>query len=94
MKINLYNIGKTDSDYLQKGIEDYTSRLGHFTDISVLDLPVSKQSKAMSVETIKRIEGQKLEKVLTKSDIIILLDESGKEYSSRGLADWLNKIMN
>ncbi len=94
MKISLYNIGNTDAGYLQQGIEDYTRRLGHFTDISVFDLPNVKTSGAMSPETIKRNEGQKLKKVLTKSDLIILLDESGKEYSSRGLAEWLNKIMN
>lgn len=93
MKINLYNIGKTDAGYLLQGIEDYTRRLGHFTDISITDLPNVKQTSSMSPDAVKHNEGQKLEKVLFKSDLIILLDESGKEYSSRGLAEWLNKIM-
>jgi 23S rRNA (pseudouridine1915-N3)-methyltransferase len=93
MKISLYNIGKTDSVYLQQGIKDYVSRIQHFIDLSVYDLPSIRQSRAMSPEIVKRNEGQKLEKALVKSDMIILLDESGKEYSSRGFAEWLNKTM-
>jgi 23S rRNA (pseudouridine1915-N3)-methyltransferase len=94
MKINLYNIGKTDSAYLQQGINDYTKRLQHFVDLSVHDITSIKHSSSMSPDIVKQKEGKKLEKALTKSDLIILLDESGKEYSSRGFAEWLNKIMN
>lgn len=94
MKISLYNIGKTDSAYLQQGIDDYLKRLKHFVDISVYNIPGIKQGSSMSPEIIKRKEGEKLVKKMMKSDLIILLDESGKEYSSRGLAEWLKKIMN
>jgi 23S rRNA (pseudouridine1915-N3)-methyltransferase len=93
MKISLYNIGKTDSTYLQKGIDDYTKRLQHFVDLSVYDISGIKQSSGMDPETVKRKEGEKLKKFMTKSDLIILLDEAGKEYSSRDLARWLNKVM-
>lgn len=94
MKISLYNIGTTDSDYLNNGINEYIKRLQHFVEFSVRDIPGVRQSKGMDPQTVKRLEGEKLKKILTGSDVIILLDESGKELSSRGLADWLNKIMN
>jgi 23S rRNA (pseudouridine1915-N3)-methyltransferase len=48
----------------------------------------------MNPELIKRKEGEKLEGMLKKSDLIVLLDELGKEYSSRGFAGWLEKTMN
>ena len=87
-------MGKTVSGYLQEGIDDYSKRLSHYVDISVQDIPNVKQSSTMSTDVVKQKEGERLQKILTKSDLIILLDESGKEYSSRGFAEWLNKIMN
>lgn len=93
MKITVYNIGKTDSTYLKQGVNEYIKRLRHFVEIAVHDLPDIKQTGRMNADFIKRKEGEKLEKRLTKSDLIILLDESGKEYTSRGLAEWLNKVM-
>jgi 23S rRNA (pseudouridine1915-N3)-methyltransferase len=94
MKINIYNIGKTDSAYLQQGINEYAKRLQHFVDLSVHDIPGIKQSSSMHPDIVKQQEGKKLEKMMKKSDVIIVLDKSGKEYSSRGFAEWLNKIMN
>jgi 23S rRNA (pseudouridine1915-N3)-methyltransferase len=93
MKINLYNIGKTDPAYLRQGIDAYTKKLQHFIELSVIDIPELKQTKGMDPAFIRRKEGEKLSKTLTKSDLIILLDETGKEYTSRGLAEWLNKVM-
>lgn len=93
MKINVYNIGKTDSTYLKQGVDEYIKRLRYFVEISVYDLPDIKQTGGMNADFIKRKEGEKLQKRLTKSDLIILLDESGKEYTSRGLAEWLNKVI-
>lgn len=94
MKISLYNIGRTDSAYIQQGIEDYLRRIKHYVEISVIDLPDIKQSGRMNPEIVKQKEGQKFEKLLSKSDVLILLDESGQEFTSRGLAEWLNKVMN
>jgi 23S rRNA (pseudouridine1915-N3)-methyltransferase len=94
MKFTLYNIGKTDSKYIKEGIGDYLKRIGHFIDFAFVDLPDIKQKKNLSPENIKQKEGEMLLKYLTKTDIIVLLDEEGTEYSSRGFSEWLNKLIN
>ncbi len=92
MKFALYNIGKTDTDYLLKGIEDYCNRIKHFIDFSVIDIPDIKSGNKMPPELVKKKEGEGLIKALSKQDVIILLDENGTEMNSRKFAEWLNKL--
>jgi 23S rRNA (pseudouridine1915-N3)-methyltransferase len=94
MKFTLYNIGKTDIRYINEGISDYSKRIGHFIDFTVTDLPEIKNKKNFSPDTIKQKEGELLIKFLAKTDVIILLDENGTEFKSRGFSEWLNKLIN
>jgi 23S rRNA (pseudouridine1915-N3)-methyltransferase len=92
MKFTLYNIGKTDSKYIVEGLNDYSKRIGYFLDFSVIDIPELKQKKNFSPDMIKQKEGELLIRYLSKTDILVLLDEKGTEYKSREFSDWLNKI--
>lgn len=94
MKFNFYNIGKTDSDYLEKGIADYCSRIAHFYPFEVKNLPLIKKSANLPQHVLLQKEGEQLKKALAGEDIIVLLDEKGKEYNSRGFSVWIEKIMN
>jgi 23S rRNA (pseudouridine1915-N3)-methyltransferase len=94
MKFQLYNIGKTDTDFLATGINNYLERLKHFIDFSIIDLPVLKQGKNLSAETYKQKEGEIIKKAVIKCDIVVILDENGTEYDSRNFAEWFKKIMN
>lgn len=94
MKFSLYNIGKTDTDYLQKGIMDYSGRISHFYSFEVKYLPVIKKSASMPMQVLLQKETELLKKALVNEDVVILLDERGKEYSSRSFALWIEKRMN
>jgi 23S rRNA (pseudouridine1915-N3)-methyltransferase len=94
MKFQLFNIGKPDTDFLAAGINNYSERLKHFIDFTIIDLPVLKQGKNLSAESFKQKEGEIIKKAIIKCDIVIILDENGTEYDSRSFADWFNKIMN
>lgn len=94
MKLTLFNIGKTDVDYLRKGIEDYTGRIGYFINFSVVDLPTVKHSrKSPAVELIKK-ESDIISGAVSESSCIVLLDEKGVQLSSAGFAKWLEHKMN
>ncbi len=92
MKFTLYNTGKTDVPYLLEGIEEYCNRIRHFVDFTILDIPGIKSGRKMSPEIVKKKEGEILKRVLSKYDIIILLDENGTEMNSRKFAEWLNAL--
>ncbi|MAM29212.1 MAG: 23S rRNA (pseudouridine(1915)-N(3))-methyltransferase RlmH [Flavobacteriaceae bacterium] len=94
MKITLLAIGKTDDKDLQRLITVYSKRLSHYVSFTAEMVPDIKNSKNLSEEQQKQLEGQEILKRITTSDQLILLDENGKNYSSEGFAQFLQKKMN
>ena len=82
MQIELIAIGKTNAAYLQTGIDEYVNRLKHYVGFSFKIIPDIKNAKSLSQEQLKQKEGELILKSLDKNDILILLDENGKTFSS------------
>lgn len=93
MKISLLVIGKTDEDYLQKGIELFLKRIPHYLPFEMKVIPDLKNSKNLSVQQQKEKEGELLLQQLTSQDEVFLLDEQGMEASSVEFARFLEKKM-
>lgn len=93
MKITLIAIGKTEDSYLIEGIEKYLKRLKHYISFNLQVIPDIKNSKNLSEAQQKTKEGELILKGLTNSDILVLLDERGKKFTSIGFSDYLNKQM-
>lgn len=87
-------VGKTDEDWIDRGVEKYLKRLKHYVNIEFRYLPDLKNRKSLSKEEQKNTEGALILKQLETSDILILFDEKGKEFSSSSFAHYLQKRMN
>ncbi|WP_339698058.1 23S rRNA (pseudouridine(1915)-N(3))-methyltransferase RlmH [uncultured Marixanthomonas sp.] len=94
MKITLLAIGKTDDKNLQTLIAAYTRRLKHYVPFSFELIPDIKNVKNLSETLQKQAEGEAILKRLQNADILILLDENGKQFSSVGFSHFLQKKMN
>ncbi len=94
MKITLLAIGKTDDKNLQTLTAAYSKRLKHYLSFSFEIIPDIKNSKNLSEKLQKQAEGQEILKRLQPSDNLILLDENGKQFSSVGFSQFLQKKMN
>lgn len=94
MEIQLICIGKTDNIELRKLISNYENRLKHYVKFNFLFLPDLKDTKNLSQEQQKTKEAQLIEKQLKTSDVVVLLDENGKQFSSVNFSEFLNKKMN
>ena len=94
MKITLLAIGKTDNNQLQNLIDDYVKRLGFYVSFEIEAIPDIKNAKNLSEMLQKQAEGEEILKRTNTADILILLDEKGKTYSSEGFAQFLQKKMN
>lgn len=94
MTIKLLAIGKTDSKELQKLISMYEQRLGHYVKFELEIIPDLKKTKNLSAEQQKIKEGELIFKSLANTDILVLLDENGKQYSSLEFSSYLQKKMN
>lgn len=93
MKITLFVIGKTDSSYLKDGILDYMGRIGHYLPFEMKVIPDLKKVKNLSEQEQKGKEGKLLLNQVRSDDYLILLDERGKEFSSKMFASFLEKKM-
>lgn len=91
MKTVLLCIGKTDSPYLQTGIADYASRLPHYIPFEMTVIPDVKNSRGMSEEQQKTAEGKQILAQVETSDTLVLLDEGGRQFTSRQFAQFFTK---
>lgn len=93
MKITLLTVGKTDKDWVKKGMEIYISRLKHYIPFSVVEIPELKNVSSLTKDQIKIREGELILKNIKPTDDLVLLDEKGKEHTSVEIAGVIqNKI--
>ncbi|MDY0077163.1 MAG: 23S rRNA (pseudouridine(1915)-N(3))-methyltransferase RlmH [Bacteroidales bacterium] len=93
MKVLFLVIGKTDERYLEEGLKKYFGRLKHYIGIEMRVIPDLKNRKALGEEAQKEAEGNLILATLQAGDSLILLDENGKQFSSRAFAGFIEKQM-
>ncbi|MDG5492339.1 23S rRNA (pseudouridine(1915)-N(3))-methyltransferase RlmH [Psychroserpens sp. SPM9] len=94
MTIKLLAIGKTDHSNLQSLIDDYQKRLGFYVKFEFEIIPDLKKTKHLSEDQQKQKEGDLILSKLNTTDVMILLDENGKQLDSVGFSQYLQKHMN
>jgi len=94
MQIKLIAIGKTDDKQLLQLIEQYQKRLKHYIKFDLDIIPDIKNVKNLSESQQKEKEGELILKKVSSTDIMVLLDENGKQFSSVEYANYLQKKMN
>jgi 23S rRNA (pseudouridine1915-N3)-methyltransferase len=93
LKIVILTLGKTSASYLREGISVYQDRLKHYAKVEYKELP-DVPVKGISSEVLKDREGEQFMKQLRPDDVVLLLDENGDHFSSRGFADMFQRRMN
>lgn len=94
MKIKLLTVGATPKNYLLEGEMLYDKRINNYIAFEKIEIPDLKNAKSLSKEQIKEEEGKLILQRIQSSDIVVLLDERGKEMRSVDFSAWLQQIMN
>lgn len=94
MKFCLLVVGKTASSFMSKGIEEYKSRVNRYVGFDIISISDLKSTRGLTEMQQKEKEGEMLLASLTPSDTVILLDEKGREFTSREFADFQASMMN
>lgn len=94
MKIKLLAIGKTDEKSLVELIDTYQKRLNFYINFDLEMIPDVKNAKNLSFQEQKVKEGLSILQKIQNTDVLILLDEQGKSFTSVEFADYLQKKMN
>jgi len=93
MKITLLVVGKTTDTHIEKLIQEYQKRLVHYVPFALTVIPELKNTKSLTSQQQKQVEGELILKYITPSTDIILLDERGTEFRSIEFADYIQKKM-
>lgn len=93
MKIQLMVIGKTSAAYLAGGIDDYVKRIGRYVPFELKTLPDVKVTRGTTADRQKEIEGVAMLAAMQPGDYVVLLDERGKEMTSREFSAFIDRKM-
>jgi len=91
LKIALLLVGKTDDKRYQTIIDDYSSRLVHYSPFEIVTIPDIKNTAGLSEQQQKKKEGEAILAKISSADHVVLLDERGKEMTSNAFAEWIEK---
>ena len=94
MKITVLAVGKTTTGYLAEGIDHYLKRLKHYLPVELTVLPDIKGAKSLTEAEQKEREGDAMLQALQPGDYVVLLDERGREYTSREFSEEISRRMN
>lgn len=90
MKHELLFLGKIKGGFLADGVEEYASRLRHYTSITItlIKEKARQRGQASSVET----EGMLLLQAVPSGSLLIVLDPRGRQFTSeafsRQIEEW------
>ena len=91
MKTLLIMVGKTVNKHFVAGINDYCERISHYMPFDTLVIPELKNTRKLTEEQQKVAEGELILKQLQSTDMVVLLDEHGKEMRSVEFAQWIHQ---
>lgn len=94
MKITIIAVGKTSTRYINEGIGLYLDRVKHYMPVELAIIPDIKTTKGMTEAKQKEAEGRLIIDSLQPGDNVILLDERGRQFTSREFSGMITEKMN
>lgn len=94
MRINLVCIGKTDDKEIADLVKYYRSRLPKHWNFEITEIADVKNAKNLTPELLKKEEAKLFLNQTENSDYIVLLDEKGRQFTSREFASNIEGWMN
>ncbi len=83
MKVRLMCVGKVAYPPFREAIDRYASRVVRYLPFGIDEIPDVKNTKGMTEDKQKEAEGTAILASLQPGDFLMLMDERGKEYTSR-----------
>ncbi len=94
MKINLLCIGKTDDKEIKNLINYYLTRLPRHWNFEITEIPDVKNARNLTPDLLKKEEAKLFLNQIENTDLVLLLDEKGKQFTSREFAQKLDSYQN
>ena len=93
MNIKLIYISNNKNNNIELLVEDYEKKINHF--ISYSSIGLKNKNQKTEKKLIQKSESDLILKNIKSDDLVILLDEKGKEFTTMDFSKFIsNKIMN
>ncbi len=93
MRINLVCMGKTDDKEIINLVKYYQNRLPKYWNFEIIEIADVKNAKNLSPDLLKKEEAKLFLNLIENSDTVVLLDEKGKQFTSREFASKIDNWM-
>jgi 23S rRNA (pseudouridine1915-N3)-methyltransferase len=94
VKIHFWSLGKSHDLYVKPGIEIFTKRISHYYNVEWKIISSGKSHPGTSVIELTRNEGDIILKLLDTGDVLVVLEEKGKQLTSEKLAELIQLYAN
>lgn len=88
MKLKVLWVGKTREAWVKDPLSDYAGRIRRYCPLELVDV---RDEKGAGAEEMRRRECERLEKQIPANATLVLLDETGEQTDSPGLAAYIGR---
>lgn len=89
MKIKLLCVGTVRDPNISAAVNMYAGRIPHYWPFSIVSLPDVRTTRSTTPARQKEAEGARMLAEILPGDFLLLLDERGKEFTSRELSGFI-----
>lgn len=90
MKLRIVIVGKDRGDPLCAAADEYLGRLQHYHPVALVEVKEEPARASTPVDRVRQLEAERIQKTLAPGDVLIALDERGKQLTSPELAQKLS----
>jgi 23S rRNA (pseudouridine1915-N3)-methyltransferase len=94
MKIVFLSVGKSHESYVQEGVNDFTNRINRYFKTEWEIIAPVKDAASLPPDALKKKEGEIILARILKDDVLVALDENGRQMTSEGVAQLLQARAN
>ncbi len=91
MKIILISFSRSEEKYIVEGVAEFEKRINKYNSF---ETKIIKATAASNSAEQLRTEAKLLEQYFTSDSIVILMDENGKQFSSKKYSDFIQSKLN
>jgi 23S rRNA (pseudouridine1915-N3)-methyltransferase len=93
LRLRLLAVGTRMPDWVAAGCAEYTKRIAGPLHFSLQEIEPSRRGASGATARAIEEEGERLLAATRAGEFVVALDERGREWSTRELADWLAQRM-
>lgn len=93
MRIHLLAVGQKMPDWIKKGYDEYVKRLPVSCSLKLVEIAPGHRGKSADIKRAIEDESQKMLAAIPEGALVVALDEKGKAWSTKALAEQLDEWM-